>query len=67
MQRPFTFTPLIEFPWIVGGVTIGHYVPGLTYTVREGETYDDLATKVDVWLKDGKVVLGIAGAKVEGN
>lgn len=68
MQLPFAFTPVADF---FSRETRSHYVAGMSYRVRVGNDY--LATLVEKWLAEGKVVpfsggLSVTGeARVKGN
>lgn len=49
------FSPLVEFTCKELGGSV--YVPGLTYTIRDGNTIlEDLAEK---WEEEGKISFGI--------
>jgi hypothetical protein len=55
-NRPYQFFVTQEFLATVNG-SRNQYHPGHAYTVREGKAWDDLDSKVDEWVTEGKAVL----------
>lgn len=61
LPRPFSFHVPVDgtmIDWTVAVHTIGHYTPGMSYTVRSGDAYNDLAAKVCEWLEQGLILPG---------
>lgn len=53
---PQQFRALQTFEAVVNG-RANTYAEGLTYTIRDGEIWDDLRNKVGTWMEEGKVEL----------
>lgn len=62
------FVALRAFDWIDDSQKLrASYVAGMTYTAREGDTWDDLRKQIPVWKKDGKIALtGDISSQVSG-
>ena len=55
-RRPYQFIVLKPFEAVVAGC-LNVYHQGYAYTVRAGEPWDDLDSKIAQWTAEGKVAV----------